>query len=683
MDAGKVRLVELINANKRTFNIPVYQRNYDWKKEHCQRLFKDIENIAISNNEIEHFLGTIVYVVDRTLPTFTEYVLIDGQQRVTSIMLFIKALYDAINDEFVKQDILESFLTNRNAPEKFRIKLKSIESDRLAYETVISGGGGNHDSNIVKNYMMFKEFIEESDIEPIKLYEALNYIDIVYISLEKGKKSENPQMIFESLNSTGLSLTQADLIRNYLLMNHSYEKQEYLYENYWLKIENKITNNRISDFVRDYLTIKTGKIPVKNNVYNEFKDYIKNNLKIEEEDVLIDLVIYSKYYSWFIFCNSNNEDINNLLQQIQQLKSTVIYPTLLSVFEDCFENKLISEENLIEVLKIFISYLYRRKVCGYATNALNKVFAAFTNDFKKAGEKEYKDKVLNVLTKKTGTAIFPRNEEFKSAFVNKNFYASNLDLYTLYQLEKYESKELVSLTPDITIEHIMPQNLTPGWRNHLGNKYDEIHMEYLHTIGNLTLTAYNGNLSNKSFSEKKDIFEVSNIKISRDVSKYNVWNEESMKDRANKLYDIASEIWSLPDKYNSIGEDFNEFDYTKSYNLIDGINFTGEVPRKLLIADMEVSVDSWRDLLRKVSDEFYYLDKEIFKSLVNHRDFEGVSKKRIDLSGENMTSPYEVGEGVFIDLHGSAVELVNNCVLIAEKYEMENELFIMLKPRYD
>lgn len=682
MDAGKVRLVELINANKRTFNIPVYQRNYDWKEEQCVILFKDIENIAISNNSIEHFLGTIVYVVDRALPTFTEYVLIDGQQRITSIMLFIKALYDAIDDEDVKQDILESFLTNRNAPEKFRIKLKSIESDRLAYETIINGDEGRNDSNIVKNYLLFKKLIAESDIEPIKLYEALNFIDIVYISLEKGKKSENPQIIFESLNSTGLSLTQADLIRNYLLMNHSYEKQEYLYNNYWLKIENRITNNRISDFVRDYLTMKTGKIPVKNNVYNEFKYYVKNNLKIAEEDVLIDLVIYSKYYSWFVFCNSSNEDINNLLQQIQQLKSTVIYPTLLSVFEDCFENKKIIEEELIEILRTFISYLYRRRVCGYATNALNKVFATFTNDLKKAKGEEYKDKVLDVLTNKTGTAIFPRNEEFKLAFVSKNFYACKLDLYTLYQLERYANKEVVSLTQDITIEHIMPQNLTPVWRNNLGNKYDEIHMKYLHTIGNLTITAYNGNLSNKSFSEKKDIFVTSNIKISRDVSKYNSWNEESIRDRANNLFIIASEIWYLSDKYNSMGFDFNKFDYTKSYNLIDGTNFTGEVPRKLIIADMEIYVNSWRDVLRKVSDEFYYLDKETFKSLVNHRDFEGVSKKRIDTSGENMISPYEVGEGIFIDLHGSAVEIVNSCVLIAEKYEMENEISIMLKARY-
>lgn len=681
MDAGKVRLVELINANKRTFNIPVYQRNYDWKEEHCERLFKDIENIAKSNNEIEHFLGTIVYVVDKTLPTFTEYILIDGQQRVTSIMLLIKALYDAIEDVDTKQDIFESFLTNRNAPEKFRIKLKSIETDRLAYEAVVNGNIEKKDSNIVRNFLRFKQLIEESQVEASKIYEALNFIDIVYISLDKGKKSENPQMIFESLNSTGLSLTQADLIRNYLLMNHSYEKQEYLYENYWLKIENIITNNKISSFVRDYLTMKTGKIPVKNSVYNDFKEYIRNNMNLDEEAVLVDLLAYSKYYSWFLLCKSDNEEINNLLHQIQQLKSTVIYPTLLFIFEDCFKHEKIAADDVIDILKIFISYLYRRRVCEYATNALNKVFAAFPNDFKKAGKAEYKDKVLEILINKTGTAVFPRNEEFRASFVSKNFYASQLDMYTLYQLERYKNKEVVSLTQDITIEHIMPQKLTPIWRNHLGARYDEIHMEHLHTIGNLTLTAYNGNLSNKSFSDKKDIFSESNITISRNISDYAEWNEEAIKDRAVKMFTMASTIWHLPEEYNTLGEDLNQFDYTKPYNLIDGINFTGETPRKLILADMEFSVNSWRDILRKVSDELYYLDKELFKSLAFHRDFEGVSRKRIDTSGENMQAPYEIGEEIFVDLHGSAVELINNSVLIAEKYEMENELFIMLKAK--
>lgn len=683
MDSGKIRLLEFIGSSKRTFNIPVYQRNYDWKVQQCKRLFIDIENIAKTNNEVEHFLGTIVFVVDKSLPNFTEYILIDGQQRITSITLIIKALYDAIEDSNLKEDILETYLINKRAPEKLRLKLKSIDSDRNAYERIIENEEIDQDSNITKNYDLFKQMIAESVIHPKDLYYALNFIDIVYISLEKGKKSENPQMIFESLNSTGLSLTQADLIRNFLLMNHSYEKQSRLYKDYWLKIEKMLTNARISDFVRDYLTMKTGKIPVKNNVYDVFKEYVRDHNGIDEEGVLEDLLIYAKYYSWFLLCESPHSSINNYLQQIQQLKSTVIYPTLLYIFEDCFEHHVFKVEELEGILKVFISYLYRRIICEYATNALSKAFAVFPKEMEKSSRELYIDKVLEVLSEKSGTTIFPRDDEFRASFISKNLYATKIDTYTLYQLEINKNKEVVRLNNDITIEHIMPQTLTPIWRRDLGKRYDEIHMEYKHTIGNLTLTAYNGNLSNKSFNDKKEILANSNISIGRNISSYGEWNQISINDRANKLFDIASEIWSLPEEYNFPVGSGKKFDYEIEYNLADGMNFTGETPRKIIIGGMEYSIDSWRDLLRKTSDELYYLDKEVFKSLTQHRDFVGISKRRIGETEENMNAPYQVGDGVYVDLHGNAVELINYCILIAEKFEMENDIIIILKPKYN
>ena len=672
MDAGKIRLLELIGANKKTFNIPVYQRNYDWKRNQCERLFKDIENIAKSNNEIEHFLGTIVYVVEKTLPTFTEYILIDGQQRITSMMLLIKALHTLIVDESKKQDINESFLINRHVPEKYKIKLKSIESDRKSFEDILEEKEIENitDSNIINNYLAFIDLIKQSKIDCLKLYDALNYIDIVFISLEKGKKSENPQMIFESLNSTGLSLTQADLIRNYLLMNHTYEKQERLYNKYWLEIEKKITNSKISDYVRDYLTMKTGKISVKLDVYIEFKEYVIKNSKVDEEIVLDELLNYSKYYSWFLLGTSDHKYLNDLLVQIQQLKSTVIYPTLLFLFKKCFEDKKIEREELENILKIFISYLYRRMICGYATNALNKIFASFPSDLEKNRKTIYKEKVLEILANKTGTALFPRNDEFKEMFITKKFYGSKkLDMYTLYQLEKYKNKEVINISNDITIEHIMPQTLNAAWKANLGKKFDEIYSKFLHTIGNLTLTAYNSNLSNNNFKEKKEILSKSNIAISRNISDYLEWDEKSIKDRAEKLYEIAKEIWNLPEEYNKNLISEKEFDYNMEYNITDNINFTGEIPRKVIIADEEHSIDSWRELLKKISTECYHLDKEIFKSLINHKDFESLKNKRINNTDTGMLAPYQLGKELYIDTHGSAVEILNYCILIAEKYD--------------
>lgn len=682
MDAGKIRLLEFIGSSKRTFNIPVYQRNYDWKAQQCKRLFVDIENIAKSGNEIEHFLGTIVYVVDKSLPNFTEYILIDGQQRITSITLIIKALYDAIEDKNLKEDILETYLINKRAPEKLRLKLKSIDSDRKAYEGIIESEEIDQDSNITKNYNLFKDMIAGSEILPKDLYYALNFIDIVYISLDKGKRSENPQMIFESLNSTGLSLTEADLIRNFLLMNHSYEKQSRLYNDYWLKIEKTLTNSKISDFVRDYLTMKIGKIPVKNNVYNVFKEYIRGNETIDEEGVLEDLLGYSKYYSWFLFCESPYTSINNLLQQIQQLKSTVLYPTLLYIFEDSFDYKRFTIGELENILKTFISYLYRRIICDYPANALNKIFAAFPNDIEKSTKEIYSDKVLEILSKKAGTGIFPRNEEFRNLFINKNLYATKIHKYTLYELERYKNKETIDLHDDITIEHIMPQTLSPVWKKDLGKRYDEIHLELQHTIGNLTLTAYNGNLSNKSFTDKKEILSNSNISISRNISNYEVWNDISIRDRADKLFDRAQNIWSLPEEYNKPISNSKDISYEMEYNLVDEINVTGETPRKVIILDMEYSVSSWRDVVREICNQLYDLDSEIFRSLTKHKDFEGKIKRRIGESDENMGRAHKLANHVYVDLNGSAVELINYCILIAEKFGMENDISFMLKPKY-
>lgn len=679
MDAGKIRLVEMINASKRTFNIPVYQRNYDWKKAECTRLFRDIENISLSDNMVEHFLGTIVYVVERTHPTFIEYVLIDGQQRITSIILLIKALYDVIEDENIKQDIYESFLTNRNAPEKYRIKLKTIFSDRDAFEDVIEGKNIISDSNIVDNYNLFKEMISASSISPIKLYNALNYIDIVYIELEKNKKSENPQMIFESLNSTGLSLSQADLIRNYLLMNLDYYIQEQLYMNYWLIIERSITNAKISDYFRDYLTMKTGRIPNKGKVYIEFKDFMSNDSSLEIEEFFIELVRYSKYYAWLSFSNSSHDELNSLLTQFREIKSTVIYPALLFILDKFHYTNELEYEDLISILKVFISYLYRRLVCGYATNALNKIFASFKSDFLKNTSNDNLEKVNTILLKKQGNGRFPRTEEFKKAFLTRTFYPTNIDKYTLISLERFSNKEKVDLSDSISIEHIMPQLLNDDWKYDLGDKYHETYSEYLHTIGNLTLTGYNPELYNKKFSIKKPLFKNSNISITREIAEYDKWDKDSIISRAERLFIKANKIWPINEEMAVEIESIVD-EETKEYLLSDEFNFTNQLPSKLIIVGKEHIVNSWRDFLRTICDELYSFDRELFRSFLISGNFIHI-KKRMASTDEQMRAPYKISEGLFAELHGSASELYEFAVLISEQFEMEDEISIVIQSK--
>lgn len=679
MEANKIRLLEFLGSGKRTFNIPVYQRNYDWKSEHCTRLFRDIEKIALSNFQVEHFLGTVVYVVSYVQPTFVEFVLIDGQQRVTSVTLLLKALYDAIQDEELKEDIYESYIINKRAPEPLRIKLKPIESDMSAYENILTNENPSTENNIYNNYMLFKSLIEESSVAPENLYNALTNIELVYIQLEKDKKSENPQLIFESLNSTGLSLTQADLIRNFLLMNHSYEEQTKLYKEYWLKIEKLLSNSKISDFVRDYLTMKTFKISTKDKVYDNFKEFATDpNNNFDEQGLLEDLLVFAKYYSYFLYFNSNNKEINYCLEQFQQLKSTTVYPVLLYVFDDCYAYKKISENELVNLMNILISYIFRRQICGYPTNALNKIFSTLINEIEESEEYTYSDKLLSILIKKSSSGTFPKNKEFEIEFTQKDLYKSKIDKYTLCLLENYLAKEKIFVSNDITIEHIMPQTLTPQWQIELGKKYEEIHSQYLHTIGNLTISGYNSELSNKSFADKKDIFKNSNISICRNICDYTNWNDESIKQRAKVLFDIALKIWSLPEKYSNLKGTTDIIDYTIPYSILTDTNITGEKPKQLILMDMEYSVSSWKDLIRVLCKELFELDNTIFYNLIKHKDFTGRERYIINDSQSTMNSPHKIGDGLFIETNLSAIDILNYCKIICNYYQVSDEVYYVL-----
>ena len=446
MEAQKIKLLSLLGEAKKTFNIPVYQRNYDWKKEHCKRLFQDIEKIALSNFETEHFLGVIVCVASQSYMNYNEWILIDGQQRITSVTLFLIALGKIIGGT-IEEDIIESYIINKRASEKLRIKLKPIESDSVTYLSILENDEDviDKESNIYLNYMYFKELIKHSRVKPQRLYEALTKIELVCISLEKDKKSENPQVIFESLNSTGLSLTQADLIRNFLLMNHCYDEQTDLYKKYWLKMEMLITNKKISDFIRDFLTMKTSKISNKEKVYEEFKAYVIEN-NFDEKVILRELLTFATYYSYFIHYNHSKTEINQLLEEISLLKSTTVYPFLLYIFNER-DKETLEDLEVIKSLKILITYIYRRQVCDYRTNALNKIFANLSNDLKSnnSGEK-FVERLLQVLAAKTSSGTFPRDEEFKERFIYKNMYNTSIDKYTLVKIENYNSKENVEIS---------------------------------------------------------------------------------------------------------------------------------------------------------------------------------------------------------------------------------------------
>lgn len=682
MQAGPMKLLALLKENKSIFNIPVYQRNYEWNKDQVEQFFRDIEGIIRDDYNNGHFLGTIVFVSNEKQELMMERIIIDGQQRITTTVLLLKAIHDSLDEsdneeKNLKEEIYETYIINKYVDEKYKLKLKPVEEDMKAYVDLIESNQTDEDSKIYTNYKLLMDLISNSDYNVQQIYKALSYVQIVYISLDKNSGAENPQLIFESLNSTGLSLTEADLIRNFILMGLEYDDQVELYRKYWINIEKFLTNARISEFVRDYLTMKIGYVPNRNKVYVTFKKYyFKNNYN--SKDILIDLLRYTKYYHWFINLETGIDDIDEWLWRLENMKSTVVYPYLLELFDDYFEKKIITKNELLETMNIINSYLYRRTICNIPTNALNKVFASMAksvSDLRNRG-KSHIEAVTDYLMSKSGSAIFPRNEQFKKSFIELDIYnrRNKLALFTLYNIEKYQHKEIVELD-QLTVEHIMPKTLTPKWYIDLGRDGDEVHKLYKDTIGNLTITKYNSEMSNKSFEDKKDIYMNSNIKLTRDLTNFEKWDKDSIISRANSLFKIANKIWPLPvDNFINVSQE--NLIPGEEYSILDNIDVTGYKPTALIIDNEKIFISSWKEMLIEMSKFLLEFDRELFYSLLDNKNF----KKLISNDANGVRKAEQLAKDLYIETNLSANDILNYVRLLNKEYDMEE--FVDFTIRY-
>lgn len=678
MKADSISFLEFIGASKRTFHIPVYQRNYDWKRMQCITLFKDIENLVLADRGNNHFLGTIVYVEGESTANFREFIVIDGQQRLTTIMLLLKAIVDETDDEELKQEITESYLINRFSPEPLRIKLKPMKSDSINYQKLINDKVSEmEETQILMNYNLFKELIKESALDASRIYLGIQMLEIVYIQLTKER--ENPQLIFESLNSTGLDLTQADLIRNFLLMGQDYIRQEKLYNDYWVKLEDMLPDAMISDFIRDYLTLKTGNIPNKDKVYQHFKEYYISLDNFDAEGFLEELTTYGQYYSWFKYCNSPNDEVNQRLLQLERMKSTVVYPFILNIFEDHYMYNNIDIGELCNALDVILSYVMRRLLCEMPTNALNKVFATMSKEIIKYDEKCLGDKIAFVLAGKKGKVIFPTDSRLKEKIITRNSYNFPHIKYVLEQVERRQGKEIVDFD-QLSIEHVMPQTLNARWKIDLGKNATDIQEKYLHCMGNLTLTGYNSEMSNDSFEKKKEYYTTSNLYINKEIANNDVWGEKEILARAEWLFGEIASIWKCPDIINS-GE--NILDTRTEFDIMDEVDVTGRTPCSVEICGGNIPLDSWRGFFKNICMQMFEYDTQIFKGLVKHKDFKGRSKRIISDTEEGMRAPYKIAESVYVEMNLSANEALNYSKLVIDKFDgMESECSYKLKPIY-
>ncbi|GAA7026875.1 DUF262 and DUF1524 domain-containing protein [Helicobacter pylori] len=550
MEADAITLSKFFEDNKENqFVIPIYQRLYSWEKEQCKQLWDDIIKIGGDDKMDGHFIGSILYVLDGNKHSGNPLLIIDGQQRLTTITLLLIALRDYLNDEveflkkFSRSKIQNHYLINsdKNGDKKFRLILSKSDKDTLLYLIDKDRRKPSELSlKIVENFELFKEWIRKNTDKLEIIFKGLEKLMMVYIALEKEK--DDPQLIFESMNSKGIELTQTDLIRNYIIMETEVEKQEVFYNKYWRSMEEDFKQDEklFDRFVRHYLTIKTRKIPKVNKVYVDFKDYQQKE-GIEIEDLLKDLQKYCGYFCQIKFKKEDNKDLNKALSFLVDLEMDVVYPLLLELYND-YSDGVLSKQDFIPIIALIESYICRRAVCGLGTN---KVFPSFTKHIQKDEYFKSLKAHFGYLTEKQR---FPNNDEFKDCFITIDFYRFKKNRYFFERLENFDRKELVN-TKGLTIEHIMPQELTEEWERDLGENFQEIHDKYLHTIGNLTLTGYNSEYSNKFFQEKRGMeggFKDSPLRLNQGLRNLESFGEEEIKKRANDLADLALKIWTYP-----------------------------------------------------------------------------------------------------------------------------------------
>ncbi|MFP4368806.1 MAG: DUF262 domain-containing protein [Bacteroidota bacterium] len=561
MKANETKVENLLSSNKTQFIIPVYQRNYDWSTSQCKQLLDDILEVGTNKKMNAHFIGSIVYIHDDvyTSSRIKELTIIDGQQRLTTITLLYIVLYRLaieLSEEGLLNEISETYLINKFSPEEEKLKLRPTENNDKALKYLLRSDENeefNEFSKIIDNYNYFRGRISEENYQSV--LDGLSKLMFVEISLERGK--DDPQRIFESLNSTGLELSQADLIRNYILMGLKPKEQQKVYQNYWQVIEKfakdeSLNVSRVSDYIRDYLTLENKKIPNKNKVYLEFKEKYPTASIDELEVNLKGIKGLVRHYNKLI--NPKNETEKNIrlqLEYINRLEINVAYPFLMKVYDDA-DKSIIDKETFLNVLDLIQSFTWRRFILGLPTNALNKIFMSL---YDKVDHSNYLYSIQKSLLQRTGVQRFPKDLEVVDALKTKDVYniKSKNRIYLLERLENYENNERVIIegNSDITIEHIFPQNPDPKWKMELGNEeYKFIKENYINTIGNLTLSGNNGKLGNKPFKEKRDLEEAgyndSRLWLNKYLSSIEKWDKIEIEKRFNIIADRFLKIWRYP-----------------------------------------------------------------------------------------------------------------------------------------
>lgn len=652
-------LIKFFDGADKRFIIPLYQRNYDWKEENCEQLFQDLMKLHNSDRR-SHFFGSIV----SSIQSGTEdRFIIDGQQRITTVSLILIAMVNAhkeglimANDAKLVSKIFKCYLVDEFQDNERKVKLKPIKKDMQAFDTLLYKPKDQYikESNVTRNYDFFYDKIIHCGLTIEELFETIKKLEVINIRLDE---DDDPQLIFESLNSTGLDLSEADKIRNYLLMSLAPAEQDNLYTRYWNPIE-EFTKYDPSSFVRDYLTMKQGKIGRIDKIYFIFKEYAEY-ISVDRATLLEDMHHYAKIYSQLDNATIGTDKLNRKLNQLRTLDSTIAYPFFMAFFD--YASKVgLAENEIYRVLDVIEAYWARRIICNLPSNALNKVFATLHGDVLNHVNKitdgiapSYIDVLTYILLKKGRSSVFPSNEEVRENFKTRQVYKmpTNARMFILERMENQDNNERHEVVKEltdksITIEHIMPQTLSDKWKVALGEDWERIHGQYLHTMANLTLTGYNSQYSNLSFIEKRDMekgFKDSAFRLNNFVKSCEHWTEIELKARQKKLQNVFMNLWPMPittfeplrREAESASLDDEEYDYT------------GKKLQAYILHGVRYAVNNWKEMLIQVCGHILREKRSTIEWLC--------ANEKYSLSTTPEEGKYELAPGIYVFTHNNTI----------------------------
>lgn len=650
MQAKETKLQDIIEGTKQ-YVIPLFQRTYSWTSKEWEVLWKDLVELCESDNPKTHFIGSIVNMPTVSVPEgVAKYLLIDGQQRLTTIFILLALLRNKareIQNQGFADEINNTLLVNPYKKGNDYYKLMPTQVDRNAFNQLIDGTQpANASTQISLAYSYFEKKLRQNILEPDLLKKIITtYFSVVSIVLDS---DDNPYLVFESLNAKGRPLTQADLIRNYFFMRIHVDEQDDVYSELWEPMQTAL-GDKLTEYIRHYLMMD-GSLIKQGDVYYSLKENISPTNAIS---YLTELSKSSKDYQRIVFPeHESDSDLKNYFTRLNRIEATTSYPLLLNIY-DAYHKKIISKDEFVEILRTLENYLIRRFVCGVPTNQLNKIFPSVYPQILA----KYPDDIVKGFKTILQSRGYPKDSEFSQRLKDGKLYgAGDRQVKTKLILESLEAsfshKELVDLDK-LTIEHVMPQTLSEWWQNHLGLKWQETHELYLHTIGNLSLTAYNSELSNDDFETKKKLYNASHVELNNYFEPILKWNEDEIDIRANSLAKIALDIWPYFGDENS--------------DLSDTSGSLNKSPSNLIILGQYFKVESWAEVLEKTLNTVADLEPEKFEILAEN------FPRYISKDKNNFSAWRQLANQYFIEINLSAAGVQKLCNQAMDTIELTSQ----------